>query len=68
MLRAGKRDFKELIVQSGTQETLDGNRGSRKEDPNTEEIIKLATDLALDIREFSKHDLNMMSACNKVYL
>ena len=60
-LRAGKRDFKELIVQSGTQETLDGNRGSRKEDPNTEEIIKLATDLALDIREFSKHDLNMMS-------
>ena len=59
-LRAGKREFKELIVQTGSQDNIEANKGTRREDPNTEEIMALATDLALDIREFSKHDLNMM--------
>jgi len=54
-LKASKRKFKELIVQSGLE------LGNKKDDSLSDEIAHLALKHELEVKEYPKHDLNMMS-------
>ena len=53
-LKAQRRVFSELIVQEG------GIPANKKDDSASDDIAALALELGLPVREFSKHDLNMM--------
>ena len=54
-LMAGRRDFEELLVQEGQSIT------SKKDSKGAAEILRLAKSLGVNVREFPKHDLNMLS-------
>jgi 21S rRNA (GM2251-2'-O)-methyltransferase len=52
---AGRRDIKELIIQSGM------DLANKKDAVAVKEILHLAEQKGVEVREFSKHDLNMMT-------
>jgi len=54
-LKGARRKFKELIVQEGAMPT------NKKDEGAADEIAALALQMGLDVREFPKHDLNMLS-------
>lgn len=54
-LLSKRRKFKELLTQSGMD--ID----NKKDGKAAAEILRLATSMNLEVKEFSKHDLNMLS-------
>lgn len=54
-LSSGRRQIKELIVQSGM------DLANKKDAKAAQQILDLAAEKGVEIREFSKHDLNMLS-------
>eukprot|EP01038_Epipyxis_sp_PR26KG_P008158 gene8158-11041_t len=50
-----KRTIKELLLQSGME------LSNKKDEKTASEIVKIAKELNIPIREFSKHDLNMLT-------
>jgi 21S rRNA (GM2251-2'-O)-methyltransferase len=54
-LMAGRREIKELIIQTGM------DLANKKDATAVKEILQLAEQKGIEVREFSKHDLNMMS-------
>ena len=54
-LLAGKRDFKEVLVQEGQ------SFAAKKDSKGAMEIMRLAKSLGVEVREIPKHDLNMLS-------
>lgn len=54
-LLSKRRKFSELLVQSGM------DVDNKKDGKAAAEILILAREMQLDVREFSKHDLNMLS-------
>jgi len=54
-LLAGKREMKELLVQEGM------DLSNKKDSKAAKEILQAAQTRGIDIREFSKHDLNMLT-------
>lgn len=58
-LSAGRREFYELYVQEGLDLTM--NNKKKKDKKGFEKALKMAEKLELNIREISKHDLNMIA-------
>eukprot|EP01039_Chlorochromonas_danica_P004783 gene4783-5243_t len=54
-LQAKRRKMKELLVQ------LDMDVDNKKDGPAAQEILNMATELGLEIKHLSKHDLNMLA-------
>eukprot|EP01035_Chromulina_nebulosa_P023497 gene23497-30463_t len=54
-LSAGRRNITELLIQSNME------LSQKKDEDSVREIIALAQKLGVSTREFSKHDLNMLS-------
>jgi len=54
-LRSKRRTFDELIVQEGA------SAASKKDDTACDDIMRMAVDLEIPVKEYSKHDLNMLS-------
>lgn len=54
-LLAGKREMKELLVQEGM------DLSNKKDSKAAKEILQVAQTRGIEIREFSKHDLNMLT-------
>mmetsp|Transcript_27998 Transcript_27998/g.39837 ORF Transcript_27998/g.39837 Transcript_27998/m.39837 type:complete len:445 (+) Transcript_27998:10-1344(+) len=54
-LHGARRNISELLVQTIT------DLSNKKDETSAKEIISLAQKLSIPIREFSKHDLNMLS-------
>lgn len=54
-LSTGRREIKELLVQSGMEVN------NKKDDKFAKEILQLAKEKNIPIREFPKHDLNMLT-------
>lgn len=54
-LLAGRRNISELLVQDGM------NIANKKDARAASEILDLASELGVPMREFSKHDLNMIT-------
>ncbi|KAH6803114.1 tRNA/rRNA methyltransferase family protein [Perilla frutescens var. frutescens] len=57
-LSSGRREFYALYVQEGLD--LSSNNKKKKDKKGFEKILKLAERLGLDIKDMSKHDLNMV--------
>ncbi|CAH8356099.1 unnamed protein product [Eruca vesicaria subsp. sativa] len=58
-LSAGRRELYALYVQEGLD--LSSNNKKKKDKKGFEKVLKLSEKLGLDIKETSKHDLNMVS-------
>lgn len=54
-LSSGRRQIKELLVQSGM------DMANKKDAKAAQQILDLAQKNGVEVREFSKHDLNMLS-------
>jgi len=54
-LLAGKREIKELLVQEGM------DFSNKKDSKAAKEILQVARTRGIEVREFSKHDLNMLT-------
>ena len=54
-LCGARRNISELLVQTST------DFSNKKDETSAKEIISMAQKLNIPIREFSKHDLNMLS-------
>jgi 21S rRNA (GM2251-2'-O)-methyltransferase len=54
-LKAGRRQIEELIIQEGAMPA------NKKDESASDEIAAMALKLGLTVREFPKHDLNMLS-------
>lgn len=54
-LASGRRKIKELLVQSGM------DMANKKDAKAAQQILDLAKQSGVEVREFSKHDLNMLS-------
>lgn len=54
----GKRNIKELLVQK------DNNLSKKKDKLMATELLRFATEKGIKIREFSKHDLNLVTSNN----
>lgn len=54
-LLAGKREIKELLVQEGM------DLSNKKDSRAAKEILQVAQTRGIEVREFSKHDLNMLT-------
>jgi hypothetical protein len=52
---AGRRNITELIIQSGM------DLSNKKDEKNANEILKIAKETGVKIRELSKHDMNMLT-------
>ncbi|KAJ4888913.1 tRNA/rRNA methyltransferase (SpoU) family protein [Raphanus sativus] len=58
-LSAGRRELYALYVQEGLD--LSSNNKKKKDKKGFERVLKLSEKLGLDIKETSKHDLNMVA-------
>ncbi|KAL0702917.1 hypothetical protein Bca4012_059039 [Brassica carinata] len=58
-LSAGRRELYALYVQEGLD--LSSNNKKKKDKKGFEKVLKLSEKLGLDIKETSKHDLNMVA-------
>ncbi|KAB2072369.1 hypothetical protein ES319_A07G010800v1 [Gossypium barbadense] len=58
-LAAGRREFYALYVQEGLD--LSSNNRKKKDKKGLEKVFKLAEKLGLNVKEVSKHDLNMIA-------
>ncbi|KAF3488724.1 hypothetical protein F2Q69_00052090 [Brassica cretica] len=58
-LSAGRRELYALYVQEGLD--LGSNNKKKKDKKGFEKVLKLSEKLGLDIKETSKHDLNMVA-------
>lgn len=54
-IRSGKRNISELLIQEGMDLT------NKKDQSQAHDILKTAKSMNIPIREFSKHDLNMLT-------
>ncbi|XP_065849276.1 uncharacterized protein [Euphorbia lathyris] len=57
-LSAGRREFYALYVQEGLD--LSGNNKKKKDKKGFEKVLRMAEKLGLNVKEISKHDLNMV--------
>ncbi|KAK8535429.1 hypothetical protein V6N13_081560 [Hibiscus sabdariffa] len=57
-LSAGRREFYALYVQEGLD--LSSNNRKKKDKKGFEKVFKMAEKLGLNVKEVSKHDLNMI--------
>ncbi|ESQ50357.1 hypothetical protein EUTSA_v10002296mg [Eutrema salsugineum] len=58
-LSVGRREFYALYVQEGLD--LSSNNRKKKDKKGFEKVLKMSEKLGLDIKETSKHDLNMVA-------
>ncbi|CAN8257593.1 unnamed protein product [Cochlearia groenlandica] len=58
-LSVGRREFYALYVQEGLD--LSSNNKKKKDKKGFEKVLKISEQLGLNIKETSKHDLNMVS-------
>mmetsp|Transcript_18080 Transcript_18080/g.30363 ORF Transcript_18080/g.30363 Transcript_18080/m.30363 type:complete len:439 (-) Transcript_18080:168-1484(-) len=54
-IKSGRRQIKELLVQSGM------DMSNKKDSKAAADIFRIAKQKGIEIREFSKHDLNMLT-------
>ncbi|KAK1266568.1 hypothetical protein QJS04_geneDACA002620 [Acorus gramineus] len=57
-LTAGRREFYTLYVQEGLD--LSGNSKKKKDKKAVEQVMKIAENIGLKVKETAKHDLNML--------